>query len=204
MSTSNASNPDCLNCIRIVSCFDEPLTGNIGPRESASQRYLTPEPDVERQAGSVRGDMAAKLGLLHGPIRSTSIQKTRAVTRSAKFQLGHRMQLSLDSKFSKQTTHDDVAQGSLSAHGARDLLPIITTPPLSSMLGSSGSGQLPWLANPSPTLSDLSNYLGTPLPSVEREASPPMVDMELASPLPVSPDTYGWDVAWDRKFEKVA
>lgn len=203
MLASNAPNPDCLNDAHVVSSSEEPLADSGGPHVTAAQRYLTPESDVERQVGGFRGDAAAKMSTIHGANRSTSIQKTRALTRSAKFQLGHRVQLSLDPKFTTKPPHVHLPRVSSPARGTRKLPPIITTPPLSDIFGLSGPSQSQSVMDPSPTLSDLSNYLDTPLQSAKRDASPPMMIPELASPLPVCQDAYGWDAEWDRRFDKV-
>lgn len=189
--------------MRVVSGSEEPLVDSVGSRVTAAQRYLTPESDVERQVGGFRGDVAAKSSTLHGANRSTSIQKSRALTRSAKFQLGHRVQLSLDSKFNTRSPHIHFPKASSPMRGPKKLPPIITTPPLSNIFGLSEPSQQQRALDPSPTLSDLSNYLGTPLNSEKREASPPMNIPELASPLPVCNDTYGWDAEWDRRFDNI-
>lgn len=187
--------------MRMASSLEEPLVDSVESCVTAAQRYLTPESDVERQFGGFRGDVTAKSNTIHGANRSTSIQKTRALTRSAKFQLGHRVQLSLDSKFHTKSPHIQFPKASSPIRGPRKLPPIITTPPFSNIFGLSGSSQPQPASDPSPTLSDLSNYLGTPLHSDQRETSPPMIIPELASPLPVCHDTYGWDAEWDRRFD---
>lgn len=202
MSASNTSNSDSLKGIRVVSSLEKPLADSVGSRATAAQRYLTPESDIERQVGGFRGDAAAKLSTIHGANRSTSIQKTRALTRSAKFQLGHRVQLSLDSKFNMKSPHVHFPKGSSLTRSTKNLPPIITTPPLN-VFGLSEPNQPQSALDPSPTLSDLSNYLGTSLHSVERDTSPPIITPELTTPLPVCYDAYGWDAEWDRRFDQV-
>jgi len=54
--------------------------------------------------------------------------------------------------------------------------------------------------HPSPALSDLSNYLEF-VGSGDGNEPVAMIATQATSPPPLTPDMYGWDAEWTRRFE---